>query len=37
MTRGGWNVSHETRGGWKQEMKQYDQGRMECFTGDETI
>ena len=19
------------------EMKQYDQGRMECFTGDETI
>ena len=29
MTRGGWSVSHE--------MKQYDQGRMECFTGDETI
>ena len=29
MTRGRWNVS--------QEMKQYDQERMECFTGDETI
>ena len=27
--RGGWSVS--------QEMKQYDQGKMECFTGDETI
>ena len=29
MTRGGWNVSHE--------MKPNDQGRMECFTRDETI